>query len=170
MTLPNLQTREYEAEVLTNQYLITGDLVPLGPLLTFLDLADRGVVSVHDVSAVALEAKNSVEAFRADELIVAKDDIIAIRLLHPVTQGTVQLLPRRERLLVFTSRLVVQAYFHCGPDTRVGDLFEATPGRWAPASEAQVYPLTPLRIPVFAEAPLLLLNKRHIRMYHALNA
>jgi hypothetical protein len=119
------------------------------------------------VTAAALDATNAVETFRADELIVAKDDIIAIRLLHPVTQTSVQLLPRRERLLVFTSRFVVQADFHCGPDTRVGDLFEATPGRWAPASDAQVYPLAHFRCPVFSEARLLLINKRHIRMYHS---
>jgi hypothetical protein len=119
------------------------------------------------VTAAALDVGNAVETFRAEELMVAKDDIIAINLLNPVSQTTVQLLPRRERLLVFTSRLIVQADFHCGPDTRANDLFEATPGRWAPASDGHTYPIMPTRIPVFSALRLLLVNKRHIRMYHA---
>ena len=167
MTLPTMAAREYKVDVVTHLYLLSGDLAPLGPLLTYLNSADRAVVTIRGVTAAALEEGNTVESFRAEELIVAKDDIIAVRVLQPVTQATVQLLPRRERLLVFTPCLVVQGDFHCGPDTRVGDLFEATPGRWAPASDARVYPLFRLRLPLFHEAHLLLVNKRHIRMYHA---
>jgi hypothetical protein len=142
-------------------------MAPLGPLLPYLNVTDRAVIIIRGVTAAALEEGNTVESFRAEELIVAKDDIIAIRLLHPVTQTTVQLLPRRERLLVFTPRLVIQGDFHCGPDTRVNDLFEVTPGRWAPTSDAHVYPLFRCRLPLFHETHLLLVNKRHIRMYHA---
>jgi hypothetical protein len=166
MSEAGIQPREYDAEVVTNQYLLTGYLSPLGPLLTYLNQADRGLITMRAVSATALEAASTVGAFQAGELIVVKDDIIAIRLVHPVTQTTVQLLPKRERLLVFTSRLVVQGDFHCGPDTRVHDLFESTPGRWAPASDAQIYPLLPFRATIFSEANLLLVNKRHIRMFH----
>ncbi len=169
MTL-SIQTREYAAEILTNHYLLTGELVPLGPLLTFLNLTDRGVVAVKDVTAAALDEGSAAEAFRAVEMIVAKDEIIAIRLLDRVTQGTVQLLPRRERLLVFTPRVVIQAFFHCGPDTRVGDLFESTPGRWAPATDALIHPLLPMRVPVFEKANVLLVNKRHVRLYQSLDS
>jgi hypothetical protein len=169
MSGPTIQQREYTAEVLTNHYLLTGELAPLGPLLTFLNIADRGVVVVRDVKAAALDEGNAADSFHADELIVAKDEIIAIRLAHAVTQATVQLLPRRERLLVFTPRIVVQGYFHCGPDTRVGDLFEATPGRWAPATDALVHTLLPVRVPVFETAKMLLVNKRHVRMYQPLD-
>lgn len=168
MALPQLQPREYLSEVVTLQFLLTGDLVPLGPLLTYLNVADRAIITMRDVSASALDAGMSVETFRAEELMVSKDDIIAINLVNPVSQTTVQLLPKRERLLVFTPRLVVQADFHCGPDTRANDLFEATPGRWAPASDAQIYPLARPRVPIFSTSRLLLVNKRHVRMYHVL--
>ena len=160
-----IEIKGYGAEVLTQDYLLTGDLVPLGPLLSFLNVADRGAVMLKDVNAAGLSEGNTAQSFHAPELIVSKNEIIAIRLLDPVTPGTVQLLPRRERLLVFTPRVVIQADFHCGPDTRANDLFEATPGRWAPASNAFVHPLLHTRVPLFESASVLLVNKRHIRMY-----
>jgi hypothetical protein len=167
MEFPSLNLREYPADLLTLEYVLSGQLAPLGPLLAYLDQADRGILTLKNAQAEALDSACLVDAFQAEELIVTKNDIIAVRLREAVSQATVHLLPRRERLLVFTPRFVVQAAFHCGPDTRVGDFFEATPGRWAISSEARLYPLRPSKHPVFGAAPLLLLNKRHIHFYQA---
>lgn len=165
MEFPSLTLREYQADVLTEDYLLTGNMAPFGPLLAYLNQTDRGILVMKGVEAAALDAAGLVANFQAEELIVIKDDIVAIRLNQAVSQATVHLLPRQEKLLVFTPRFVIQAGFHCGPDTRVTDLFEATPGRWAAASDARVFPLRQGRQASFAEAKILLVNKRHIRFY-----
>jgi hypothetical protein len=168
MEFPSLTLREYRADVLTQEYLLTGQLAPLGPLLAFLDQADRGIMTLKQAHAVALDPASQVGSFQADELIVTKHDVIAIRLQEAVTQATVHLLPRREKMLVFMPSIIIQAEFHCGPDTRASDLLEATPGRWATASEARIFPLRASKQALFQEAKILLVNKRHIRFYQPL--
>lgn len=170
MTLPALQPRHYRADILTQHYVFAGVIEPFGPLMTYLNDASRGIVVVKNVEAVALDAGNVMDTFRAEELMVTKEEVIAIRLADPVSTGTVQLLARREKLLVFTPRFIIQAFFHCGPDSRLGDMFEAMSGRWAPASDANVHPLLPARKPVFHTASLLLVNKQHIRFYEAVKS
>lgn len=167
MSLPSLQLRHYRAEILTSQYLFSGDVEPLGPLLTYLNDASRRVIMLKGVEATALDADNALATFRANELLVGKNEVCAIGLPDPVSKTTVHLLPRREKLRVVAARFVIQALFHCGSETRVGDLFEATPGQWATASDAHIYPLLPCRAPVFETVNLLLLNKAHIRFYQS---
>ena len=170
MSLPVIQLRHYRAELLTEWYLLTGEIEPFGPLGAYLNDANRVNVMLKNVLAAALDAGNVMDTFQAAELLVVRDEIVAIHLLDPVSGSTVQLLPRKEKLLVFAGRLVVQALFHCGPDTGPHDIFEATPGRWAACSEARVHPLLPFKRPIFGEAKLLLINKRHIQFYQPLGA
>jgi hypothetical protein len=165
MSFAALQTRHYAVELLTEHYFFAAALEPLGMLVNYLNHPDRTTYQFKQVAASALDAGSKLPAFQADELWLRRDEIVAIRFVDGLSAGTLPLLPRKEKLRVFLTRFVVQAVFRCGTDTSVGDIFDAMTSYWAPATEVRVHPLAACACPVFAEAGLLLVNRRHIRFY-----
>ena len=167
MSLPPLQSHQYQVEFFTEHYAVSGILEPFGMLSTYLDLTDRSNLQVKQVTATALDNDSAVNAFQSSELWMRRDEILALRILGEDVPGLVQNLPVHEKLRIFIPRFVVQGVVLRGTDTKISDLFEAMKGAWASVAEARVYPLAALRTPVFREAALLLINKRHIRFYEA---
>jgi hypothetical protein len=165
MSFAKLSTRHYSVEVLTEHYLFSAALEPPGMLLNYLNHPDRTTFQFKQVTATALDSGSKLAAFPADELWLRRDEIVAIHFKAPLSAGTLPLLPRKEKLRVFLTRFVVQAVFRCGTDTIVGDIFDTMTSYWAPATEARVHPLLACVCPVFSEAALLLVNRRHIRFY-----
>jgi hypothetical protein len=165
MSFAKLQTRHYSIEILTEHYYFTAALEPPGMLLNYLNHPDRTTFLFKQAAASALDAGSKLPAFQADELWLRRDEIVAFHFVDMLSSGTMPLLPRKEKLRVFVTRFVVQAVFRCGADTALGDIFDSMNSYWAPATEARVHPLLPCACPVFSEAALLLVNRRHIRFY-----
>ncbi len=165
MSFSALQVRHYPVEVLTEHFLFAAALEPPGMLQTYLNHPDRITLSLKQVSATALDPGGKLATFQADELWVRRDEIIAIRFPNSLSTATMQLLPRKEKLRVFLTRFVVQGVFRCGVDTGLGDMFDTMNTYWALVGEARLFPLLPSPVPVFSDAPLLLVNRRHIRFY-----
>src|SRR3989304_8238068 len=100
MTVPTPQLRHYRSDLLTGHFVFTGGMGPFGPLMTYLNDTNRNTVHLKNVDAVALDAGNVMDTFHTEDLIVSRDEIMAIRLAEQVSGGTVQLLARREKLLI----------------------------------------------------------------------
>ena len=165
MSFSALQTRHYQVEILTEHYFIAAALEPAGMLQNYLNHPDRITLVFKQVTATALDQGSKLATFQADELWLRRDEIAAVRFIEKLSPGTMQLLPRKEKLRVFLPRFIVQAVFRCGVDTGIGDIFDAMTSYWAPATDALVYPLLPCASPVFHEAASLLVNRRHVRFY-----
>jgi hypothetical protein len=97
--------------------------------------------------------------------MLRQDNMIAIRLAEKVGSTTLPLMARKEKMRVFADFFVVQAYFHCGQDVRLNDIFDLSAGDWVPCSDANVHALFHVRHPLFETAPLMMLNRRHIHFY-----
>jgi hypothetical protein len=164
MGLPELKAHQYEVEFLTEHYVFAGVLEPRGLLMVYLNDVDRRTLPLRDVTATSLDTGSSVGSFKAGELFVRRDEISAIRLFARPSAQTVPLMPMADTLRLFTPRFAVQAVFHRGPETRLSDLFDGS-GLWAPATDAKVYALFPTKHAVAVEAPMLIVNKTHIRFY-----
>jgi hypothetical protein len=166
----NLPTRHYHVELLTEHYLLTGELEPFGPMMTYLNDAGRVALRLKNMEAKSLDASLALDMFRAEEMMVRKDEIDLIRPLDMVSQNTVPLMARREILRVFIGRFVVQASFPCGADTPISDIFDTSPAHWVPCLDAQAHIVQRSKQPVFSTAKLVLVNKAHIRFYQGVPA
>jgi hypothetical protein len=166
MAFLDLKAHHYELDLFTEHYVFSGVLEPFGSLLIYLNDAERQTLPLKDVKAVSLDVGSVVGSFKAEEVFVRRDEVVAVRLFTKPTAQTVPLMPVASTLRVFLTRFAAQAVFHRGPETRLTDIFDGS-GRWAPATDAQIYALAPTKHPLAPDAPMLLVNKQHIRFYQA---
>lgn len=165
MALPQLKSKQYKVDVFTPQFLLSATLEPVGALIPYLNNADRYNLPFRQVSVTPIENTLSLPTFTAEELWVPRREIIAVRFMDPITSDTMPLLPHKEKLRVFLPHLVVQATFSRGTDTKLNEIFDAIPGEWMSAADAQIYPLHPTRCQITRDAQMMLIVKRHIQFY-----
>lgn len=167
MSLPELETKQYQLELLTESYLMQCVVEPPGMLMTYLDSPDRTNVLVRNVTMIGLGMDSKLDSIKIKELWVQRSEILAIRVAEEDLQGAVQKLPALEKLRVFVPRFVLQGTLTHGEDTRLGDMFEVMKGTWAAMMDAQVFPHTATKTQVFRNTPFLLVNKNRIKFYEA---
>lgn len=170
MAIPQIESKQYPLEILTEYYLMQCVVEPVGMLLTYLDAPDRENILLKNVTLTGLGLDSKVDIIKMKELWVQRKEIIAMRLDEADLEGGVQKLPALERLRIFMPRFVVQGTVTRGEDTRLGDMFEVMKGTWVGMSNAQIFPHTAMKSQVFREAPFMLLNKNRIRFYEALES
>ena len=169
MSMPELESKQYQLEILTEYYLMQCVAEPVGMLMTYLDAPDRFNILLKNITMTGLGTDSKVETVKMKELWVQRSEMIAIRVDEADLEGTIQKLPAQEKLRIFMPRFVVQGTLTRGEDTRLGDMFEVIKGTWAAMFNAQVFPHTEMKSQVFRDAPLLLLNKNRIRFYEAVD-
>lgn len=169
VSLPGVESQQYQLEVLTEHYLMQCVAEPVGMLMTYLDSPDRANLQFKEITLTGLSPDSNVNSIKIKELWVQRSEIIAVCLSESDLQGTVQKLPAKEKLRIFLPRFVVQGTVTRGEDTRMGDMFDVMKGTWAAVFDTQVFPLTTLRAHPFREAPFLLVNKDRIRFYEVLS-
>lgn len=168
MSLPDIESKQYPLEILTEYYLMQCVVEPVGMLMTYLDAPDRTNILIKNVTVTSLGTDSKVGLIKVKELWVQRSELIAIRLNEAYLEGAVQKFPEQEKLRLFMPRFVVQGTITRGEDTRLGDMFEIMMGTWAAMSNAQIFPHTEMKVQVFHDAPFLLLNKDRIRFYEAI--
>lgn len=168
VSIPRVETKQYQLEVLTEHYLMQCMAEPVGMLKTYLDSPERTNLQFKAITLTGLSTDSNVNSIKITELWVQRSEIVAICLNESDLQGEIQRLPAKETLRMFLPRFVVQGTLTRGEDTRTGDMFEVLKGTWAAVFNAQVFPLTTLRAHPFREAPFMLINKDHIRFYEVL--
>ena len=167
MTLPGLPTRHYQVELLTEHYVLSGELEPFGPLMIYLNDLERSALRLRNLQGRALDPGITLDTFHSEDMLVRKDEVILIRPIDAVSQSTVPLMARRLLLQVFVSRFILQAAFPCGQEVQASEIFDLSPSHWVACVDAQVHPLQHSEQPIFHEAKIILLNKNHIRFYQA---
>jgi hypothetical protein len=168
VSLPEVETKQYQLEVLTEDYLLQCAAEPVGMLMTYLDSPERTNLQFKDITLTGLATDSNVNSIKMKELWVQRSEVVTICLDEADLQGAVQKLPAKETLRIFLPRFVVQGTVTRGEDTRMGDMFEVIKGTWAAVFDAQVFPLTAMKAHPFREAPFLLVNKNRIRFYEVL--
>lgn len=165
VSLPGVEIKQYQLEVLTEHYLMQCVAEPVGMLMTYLDSPERANLQFKDVTLTGLSTDSNVNSIKIRELWVQRNEVIAIGLDESSLQGAVQKLPAKERLRIFLPRFVVQGTLTRGEDTRIGDMFDVMKGTWAAVFDAQIFPLTAIRAHPIREAQFMLVNKDRIRFY-----
>lgn len=169
MSLPDLTSKKFQLDILTEYYWMQCIVEPVGMLMTYLDSPDRENILIKDVTMTSLGTDSKVGTIRMKELWVQRSEIVAIRVKEEDLEGSVQKLPGQEKLRIFLPRFVVQGDLTHGEDTKIGDMFEVMKGTWASISNAQIFPHTEMKSQVFRVTPFLLVNKNRIRFYEPID-
>jgi hypothetical protein len=167
---PEISNKQFQLEVLTENFWMKCKVEPVGMLMIYLDSPDRNNLLFKDVTMSGLATDSAVDSIKIKELWVQRREIVAISLPEADLQGVVQKLPAQEKLRIYLPRFMIQGTVTHGQDTRVGDMFEVMKGTWAAVSQAQIFPLTAMKLHPFREAPFLLVNKGRIRFYEAISS
>jgi hypothetical protein len=168
MSLPQVTSKQFPLEVLTEHYSMQCMVEPVGMLMTYLDSPDRSNLRFKDITMTGLGTDSTMNCVKIKELWVQRSEIIAIYLSEAELEGTVQKLPAQEKLRIYLPRFMIQGTLTHGQDTRLGDMFEVMKGTWVAVNHARVFPLTTIKALPFREAPFLLVNKDRIRFYEAI--
>jgi hypothetical protein len=166
---PETAGKQFQLEVLTENFLMKCKVEPIGMLMIYLDSPDRNNMLFKDVTMTGLATDSTMDSIKIKELWVQRREIVAISLAEADLQGMVQKLPAQEKLRIYLPRFMIQGTVTHGQDTRLGDMFEVMKGTWAAVNHAQIFPLTAMKIHPFREAPFLLVNKDRIRFYEAIS-
>lgn len=168
MVMPEIESKQYQLDVLTEYYLMQCIVEPVGMLMMYLDSPDRENLLFKNITMTSLGVESKVNTIKTKELWVQRNEILAIRVNEDDLEGAVQKLPAQEKLRIFMPRFVIQGTLTRGEDTRLGDMFEVMKGVWAGVMDAQIFPHTAMKTQVFRDARFLLLNKKRIRFYEAI--
>jgi hypothetical protein len=166
---PETAGKQFQLEVLTENFLMKCKVEPIGMLMIYLDSPDRNNMLFKDVTMTGLATDSTMDSIKIKELWVQRREIVAISLAEADLQGVVQKLPAQEKLRIYLPRFMIQGTVTRGQDTRLGDMFEVMKGTWAAVNHAQIFPLTAMKVHPFREAPFLLVNKDRIRFYEAIS-
>ena len=157
---------EVGATVLTSTFQVRGKLHVLGVLQTFMNDEQKPTLSVYNADVIGLNASNPAAHMTQPEVIITKRyaSIVALEAMPP--QGQLSILSRSEQLMMYTDSFVMSAKFHMGPDAHLADFTEASLQQFLLASDVKIYPLFQARPGLVQAAPIALIHKSQIRVYH----
>jgi len=159
-------SKEIPATVLLEQFQARCTLSVIGMLQTFLNDEQKDVLSLHEVTIHGLDAGNPARSMKLEGLFVRKDACHAVAFDTMLSQEEVRLLPRTERLAVYTTRYVIQGDFHMGPDALISDFITSTRLRFVGATNVQFFSLFQPQAVMIQEAPLVYVHRDAVRMHH----
>jgi len=159
------QLPRYTVKVLTTQFQIQGIMEPIGPIMDYLNDANRQFLSFLDATASLLTPGPMGQITRT-QMVFPKSDLVAIFIDDAKARSSIQLLKRIERAFIYLPSLVCRAEMHMGADSRWQDALSLTPGDFFGVTAVMAFPLSPLPGPFPQQADLLILSRLHVRMLH----
>lgn len=166
MTFQTIQRRLYPARIYTSELILDGQLEPIGHLLDDLSDATKTGFLLRDAHIAPLTADSDLRSFALKEVTTDKSDFHLIYLSNPDDHDGLGLMRRTELMIAYTSRFVLRGHFHMGGETRLRDFVDGISSTFLAASHATIYPLFQPSVDIPQSYPLLLINKRQIRLYH----
>ncbi len=139
----------------------------LGMIQTFLNDEQRSVLPLKNVTLHGLEVGNPAASMQLEDLYVPKEHCQVIAFETLLSQEQTGLMPRKERMAVYTSHYVIQGNFHLGADNVVGDLVDAFRTFYLGATDVEFFPLFRAQAAITQRAPLAYVYRKGVRMFHA---
>lgn len=152
--------------VYTPAYLLTGQSESTNAFLGWLNNPNKQTIDLEEVQGLSLNPNATLVDFSQSMLTLPKRQILAIDLVSPEAQASVQLSPRAELSVLYTERFVIQANMHPTGDMPVSNIFNVVGGDFLPVSDARLHPIIPTRKLPIDHAKLLIVNKAFVDFYH----
>lgn len=161
-------TTELTAHVLMPEFQANCTLSVIGQLQTFLNDERKEVFALQDASVFGLRQGNPAASMRIPELFVRKDQCQVIAFDQQFAPEQMGLMPRHERLAIYTSHYVIQGDFYMGTDSLITDFIHTAKQFYVAATDVAIFPLFASQAGVLPQAPLAYVHKAAVRMHHAL--
>lgn len=156
----------FKVRVLTPAYLLTGEIEENTAFLGWLNNKDKLTLDLHNVEGLVLDPDSSMPATAAPLVTLAKSQVVAIDMLSPQGQRTINLSERRQLAVLYTARFIIQANLHPTGEMPINNIPNVVKSNFVAVSQAQLHPLLPTRKLPSLESALMVLNWNHIDFYH----
>jgi hypothetical protein len=151
----------------TPAYVLLGQSESTNAFLGWLNNPNKQTLDLSEVQGFCLDPIATLVDFSQPTTTLPKKQVVAIDLVSPEAQASVQLASRAELAVLYTDRFVIQANMHPSGDMPLGNIFNVVGGDFIPVSDARLYPLVPTRKLPSDSARVLVINKQSINFYHA---
>ncbi len=159
-------TKAIPTTVLTAEFQAACTLNVIGLLQTFLNDEQRAVFPLADAAVYGLERGNPAASMRLPELYMRKLSIHALAFEQTFSSEAMGLMPRAERVAVYTSHFVIQGDFYMGTDALLSDFIDSSKAFFVGATNVSIFPLFAPQTAVIQQAQLLYVHKNQVRMHH----
>ena len=152
--------------IYTPAYVLTGQSESTNAFLGWLNNPNKQTLDLLEVQGLSLDPDATLVNFSQPLVTLPKRQIVAMDMVSPEAQASVQMSPRAELSVLYTERFVIQANLHPTGDMPASNIFNVMGGDFFPASDARLYPLIPTRKLPADYARVLIVNKAFINFYH----
>lgn len=157
------------ATVLTSGFQAHCTLNIMGMLQTFINDEQKGVFTLRQATLYGLETGNPAASINVPDLFVAKHRCHLIAFDQMMSHEHTGLMPRQERLAVYTTHYVIQGNFHLGSDALVSDFIDSSRAQFIGATDVHIFPLFRAQAQVIQFAPLVYVHRDQVQMHHAVS-
>lgn len=165
MDLEQIQAQAVPVEVLTATFQIGGKLSPVGGFGMFLNDTMRTTFSIMDAQVTPLPPGWRAGGFSQAELIIPKESV-QVMLVGDLDVSSLNLLPKKEKLAMYTDTFVVSGNVHMGQDERYEGVFHGSGGPFFGVTDAEVYSVRQVKTEIAGAAPIVFVQRNHIDIYH----
>ena len=158
--------KELPVTVLLPGFQARCTLPVLGMVQTFLNDDQRSVFSLKQATLHGMETGNPAVSMQLESLFAPKEHCQVIAFESMLPQEQTGLMPRVERIAVYTTHYVIQGDFHMGADNSVGDLLDSFRGFFLGATNVEFFPLFRSQAAIIPKAPLTFVYRRAVLMFH----
>jgi hypothetical protein len=167
-TLGRSDEVELPVIVLTNVFQVRGRMWIRGVMQTYLSNEQKHTLSINNADVLGMEASNPAARMTQPEVVVSKRSagIILVEVRPP--DWALMTMPRMESLVAYTERFALMGMYHMSPDVRLQDFAAVSASEFIVATDVKVFPLFQARPGVVQSAPVALIHKQAITLFHAL--
>jgi hypothetical protein len=160
----------FKIRVLTPAYLLTGEVEENNAFVGWLNNKDKLTLDLHNAEGLVLDPEASLPATAAKLVTLAKSQVVAIDMVSPEGQRTINVPQRSQLAVLYTARFIIQANLHPTGDMPISNIPNVTKSNFVPVTQVQLHPLLLTRKLPSLESKLMILNWSHVDFYHSLPA
>lgn len=152
--------------VYTPAYMLIGQSESPDAYLGWLNNPNKQTLDLVEVQGLSLDPDATLVDFSQPVVTLPKRQIVAIDMVSPEAQASVQMPSRAELAVLYVGRFVIQANLHPAGDMPVGHILNVMGGDFFPISHARLYFVIPTRKLPTDPSPVMIVNKSFLDFYH----
>jgi hypothetical protein len=156
----------YQSEVICKDYFLRGGFQPIGPMLPFLNDVGRRFIEFQDATLTAYDAGNPLTKLHPSAVMLGKQEILAVSILDPAGVEAAQLFATSYKMIVYTSRFVIQGNLHMGAEDTPLDFLSDSNADFVGMTDTSLYPLVSSQRQPQLRAALMIINRSNVLFYH----
>lgn len=154
--------------VLTSMFQVRGRMWIRGAIQTYLGNEQKHTLSIYNADVLGMESSNPAARMNQPEIVVLKKaaSVILVEVRPP--DWALMLMPRTESLVAYTDQFALMGMYHMPIDVRIQDFAALSAMEFIAVTDVKVFPLFQARPGIVQTAPIALVHKTAIRLFHTI--